>query len=219
MHGTGLFTSIATMGCGGTLVTLPSLGFDPEEPWAPVEPNGVQLIVIVGDPFSRPMLHALDEKPKAYDLSSLVAIISSGAMWSSEVKEGLIRHHRPLILVDSFGSSEALGFGTSVTSARGTSRGGRFRIGKHCRVFSEDGREILPGSDELGFIARSGAIPLGYYKDAGKSAETFPTINGVRYAIPGDWCKVEADGRIMLLGRGSVCINTGGRHGARPLSP
>jgi 3-oxocholest-4-en-26-oate---CoA ligase len=83
-------------------------------------------------------------------------------------------------------------------------------LGEHCKVFTEDFREVQPGSDEVGFVARGGAIPRGYYKDEAKTAKTFPTINGVRYSIPGDYCKVAADGTLILLGRGSVCINTAG---------
>ena len=86
----------------------------------------------------------------------------------------------------------------------------KFMIGEHCKVFTEDGREVARGSNEPGFIARGGNIPLGYYKDEKKTAETFRTINGARYSIPGDWCTVEEDGTLTLLGRGSVCINTGG---------
>jgi fatty-acyl-CoA synthase len=103
-----------------------------------------------------------------------------------------------------------VGFGSSVTTADGETRTARFQIGEHCKVFSEDHREVVPGSGEKGFIARSGPIPVGYYKDPKKSAETFPTIDGVRYSIPGDWCTVEADGTLTLFGRGSVCINTAG---------
>jgi fatty-acyl-CoA synthase len=86
----------------------------------------------------------------------------------------------------------------------------KFELGPNCKVFSEDYREIQPGSGEAGFVARGGAVPLGYYKDPEKTAKTFPTINGVRYSIPGDWCTVEADGSMTLLGRGSNCINTAG---------
>jgi fatty-acyl-CoA synthase len=137
-------------------------------------------------------------------------VVSSGVMWSREVKQGLLKHHAGMMLVDTFGSSEAVGFGTSVTTASGETRTAKFQIGDHCKVFSEDHREIQPGSGERGFIARRGPIPAGYYKDEKKTAETFPTIAGVRYSIPGDWCTVEADGTLTLLGRGSACINTAG---------
>jgi len=210
MHGTGLFTAMGTLAGGGTLVTLTAANFDPHELWGAVERHRVQAIVIVGDAFAKPLLRALDERPGRYDLSSLVLVLSSGVMWSPEVKQGLLGHSKRLVLVDAFGSSEAIGFGTSVTTARGKSRSARFRIGENCKVFSEDGREIQPGSGEPGFVARSGPIPLGYYKDEEKTAQTFRTIDGVRYSIPGDWCRVEADGTLTLLGRGSVCINTGG---------
>ena len=115
-----------------------------------------------------------------------------------------------MMLVDSFGASEAIGFGQSVTTADQGVAVAKFAVGEFTRVFSEDHREIVPGSDEPGFVARCGGIPRGYYKDPEKSAKTFPEINGVRYSIPGDWCQVAADGTITLLGRGSVCINTAG---------
>ena len=104
-----------------------------------------------------------------------------------------------------------MGFGTSVTSAKSTeNKVATFKLGENCRVFTEDHKPVEPGSNVAGFIARLGAIPLGYYKDEAKTAKTFPVIDGVRYSIPGDWCTVAQDGTLTLLGRGSVCINTGG---------
>ena len=114
------------------------------------------------------------------------------------------------MLADMFGSSEAVGFGSSVTSKASGTKTAKFMIGEDCKVFTEDHTEVEPGSGERGFIARRGPIPLGYYKDPEKTAKTFPTIAGVRYSIPGDWCIVEADGTLTLLGRGSACINTAG---------
>lgn len=210
MHGTGLFTGIATLAHGGTLVTLEAHSFDPVELWTTVEKRRVNTLAIVGDAFAKPMLRELDENPGRYDISSLVGIISSGVMWSPEVKQGLLRHNPNMVLTDSFGASEAVGFGTSITTADGTMEVARFELGEHCKVFTEDLREVVPGSDEAGFVARAGAIPLGYYKDAEKTAQTFPVIDGVRYSMPGDFCKVAADGTLILMGRGSVCINTAG---------
>ncbi len=211
MHGTGLFTALGAMLNGGAIVTMETgAGFDPHALWQTVERNGVTAMAIVGDAFAKPMLRALEEEPGRYDLSSVQTITSSGVMWSMEVKRGLIEHIPQVALMDSFGASEAVGFGMSVTTAEGVSQTARFAIGQNCKVFSEDGREIEPGSGEPGFIARGGAVPLGYYKDPEKSAKTFRTINGVRYAIPGDWCTVEADGTLTLMGRGSICINSGG---------
>jgi len=97
-----------------------------------------------------------------------------------------------------------------VTSSAGGAATARFAIGQDCAVFNEEHRPVVPGSGERGFIACRGPIPLGYYKDPEKTAETFPCIDGVRYVVPGDWCTVESDGSLTLLGRGSLCINTGG---------
>jgi len=164
----------------------------------------------VGDAFARPMLNSLDENPGKWDISSLKVIISSGVMWSREVKRGLLEHHKSMILADMFGSSEAIGFGTSMMSYGHETRTARFAIGERCKVFNEEHVEVAPGGGERGYIARCGPIPVGYYKDAEKTAKIFPVIDGVRYSVPGDWCTVEADGTLNLLGRGSACINTAG---------
>lgn len=211
MHGTGLFTALGAMLNGGTIVTLANMdGLDADHLWQTVSDVGVTNMAIVGDAFGKPMLKALDAAPDKYNVSSMVSILSSGVMWSSEVKQGLIRHMQQVALMDSFGASEAVGFGSSVTTAEGVVQTSKFEIGESCRVFSEDDREIEPGSGEPGYIARGGAVPLGYYKDEAKTAKTYKTINGVRYAIPGDLCTVEADGTLTLIGRGSNCINTAG---------
>jgi fatty-acyl-CoA synthase len=210
MHGTGLLTAILNLIAGGCCVTLERPSFDPEELFDVVERHRVQSIVIVGDAFAKPMLNALDAHPGRWDLRSLAVVVSSGVMWSREVKAGLLRHHHGWLLADMFGSSEAVGFGSSVTKAGSGARTAVFRIGDECKVFTEDHREVVAGSGERGFIARRGPIPLGYYKDPEKTAKTFPTIDGVRYSVPGDYCTVEADGTLNLLGRGSVCINTAG---------
>ncbi len=210
MHGTGLLTTISTLAMGGTVVTLTQPSFDPAELWQTVERRQVNLLAIVGDAFAKPMLRELDANPGKYEIGSLMSIISSGVMWSPEVKQGLLKHNRNMVLTDSFGASEAVGFGRSDTTADGTTEVARFQLGEHCKVFTEDFREVRPGSDETGFVARSGAIPRGYYKDEEKTAKTFPVIDGVRYSIPGDYCKVAEDGTLILLGRGSVCINTAG---------
>jgi fatty-acyl-CoA synthase len=210
MHGTGMLTSIAALSGGSSLVTLTKPGLDVEELWDTVQQQGVNGLIIVGDAFAKPMLKALEEHPGRWDISSLQLMLSSGVMWSPAVKEGLLEHNTNMLLMDSFGSSEALGFGASISGAGQTARSARFTIGPDCKVFTEDFEEVAPGSGERGFIARPGPIPLGYYKDETKTAETFPIINGVRYSIPGDWCTVEVDGTLNLLGRGSACINSAG---------
>jgi acyl-CoA synthetase (AMP-forming)/AMP-acid ligase II len=210
MHGTGLLSAIAVLAQGGTVVTLTAPSFEAAELLETIGRRKVNSLAIVGDAFAKPILRELEARPGHYDLGSLQGIVSSGVMWSPEVKQGLLRHHRTMVLTDSFGASEAVGFGRSDTTADGTAEVARFTLGPHCKVFTEDFREIAPGSDEAGFVARSGAIPRGYYKDEAKTAKTFPVIDGVRYSIPGDYCKVAADGTLILLGRGSVCINTAG---------
>ncbi len=191
-------------------MTLDSTSFDADELWRAVEKHRVQSLAIVGDAFAKPMLAGLDNAPGRYDTSSLISILSSGVMWSREVKDGLIRHIPQVALMDAFGASEGLGYGLSVATAQGSVQTAKFMIGEHCDVFDEQDAKVEAGSGVAGFIARKGAIPMGYYKDPEKSAKTFRTIGGVRYSIPGDWCRVEADGSLTLLGRGSVCINTAG---------
>ena len=210
MHGTGLFTALTTLTGGGTLVTMNRNGLDPELIWQTAQDSKAKSIVIVGDAFAKPMLNTLEANLGKWALSGLRLIISSGVMWSSDTKEGLMHHLPQLICADLFGSSEALGFGNSISSAESGVQTARFEIGERCKVFNEAHVEVLPGSDEKGFIARTGPIPLGYYKDEAKSRKTFPVINGVRYSVPGDWCTVDENGYIQLLGRGSACINTAG---------
>jgi 3-oxocholest-4-en-26-oate---CoA ligase len=211
MHGTAMLSAINVLNQGGCVVTTPESSLAPEALWNTVARYKVNTMAIVGDAFAKPLLKELDEHAGAYDISSMKGMISSGVMWSPEVKQGLLEHNENMVLVDSFGASEAVGFGASRTSKdEREARSAKFQIGEHCKVFTEDHREVVPGSGEPGFIARAGAIPVGYYKDPEKTAKTFPTIDGVRYSVPGDWCTVEADGTLTLLGRGSVCINSGG---------
>jgi fatty-acyl-CoA synthase len=131
-------------------------------------------------------------------------------MWSEPVKQRLLAHHAGMLLVDAFSSSEALGMGVSVSGAGAAVETAKFTLGPDVKVLTDDGRPVEPGSDEVGVLALGGRNPLGYYKDEEKSDRTFKVIDGVRYSIPGDFAQVDADGTIHLLGRGSVCINSGG---------
>ena len=209
MHSTGLSTALRALIGGGTVVTRPGT-FDAGAMWDQAIEHGVTGISIVGDAFARPLLEALTEE-RADAMGSLASIISAGVMWSRDVKLGLLERLPHVALVDTFGSSEGSGLGRSVMRGTGEHVAtGSFSIGANCKVFTEDHVEVEPGSGVSGMIAKSGHIPLGYYKDPERSATTFPVIDGVRYSLPGDWCTVEADGSITLLGRGSNCINTGG---------
>jgi acyl-CoA synthetase (AMP-forming)/AMP-acid ligase II len=210
MHGTGGFTADECLSEGGRVVLLQGRHFDATELLDTIVEQRVNGLVIVGDPFARPVLAALDAAPGRWDLGTLVGIISSGAMWSEEVKRGLLRHHPGMLLVDAFSSSEALGMGSSVSTGASTSRTARFTLGPEVKVLDPHGKPIQPGAEEAGVLALGGRNPLGYYKDVEKTAATFRVYDGVRYSIPGDYAKVAADGSIELLGRGSMCINTAG---------
>jgi fatty-acyl-CoA synthase len=212
MHGTGQFSTLQALFLGGTIVTLESRHFDPHELWRVVQRERVTQIAIVGDAFAKPMLRALDEadaRGEPYDLSSLVLVISSGVMWSESVKRELIERH-PVIAYDSLGSSEGVGFANAITTTDSKGETAKFSVGPNTKVFTDDGREVKAGSGEVGYLAVGGNIPLGYFKDPKKTAETFREVDGRRYSIPGDYATVEEDGTITLLGRGSVSINSGG---------
>ena len=210
MHGTGQFTSILALCAGGSVVTTVGRHFDVTELLDTVQEKGVQGLVIVGDAFGKPILRALDASPDKWDLSSLFMITSSGVMWSQPVKQGLLKHHPGMMLIDAFSSSEAVGLGQSVSTAGGAEETARFQLGETSRVIADDGTDVVPGSGQIGRVAVRGFTPSGYYKDPEKTAATFVEIDGETYSIPGDYAMVEADGTLSLLGRGSVCINTGG---------
>jgi fatty-acyl-CoA synthase len=212
MHGTGAFSSFQAMLLGSGIVTLVGRHFDPHELWQTVQRERVTQLAIVGDAFGKPMVRALEEaeaKGEPYDLSSLQLIISSGVMWSPENKQALMQRGHFLCL-DSLGSSEGVGFAGSISAPGSEAKIAKFTIGGHTKVFTDDGRAVEPGSGEVGMLAVGGNIPVGYYKDERKSHATFRTVNGERWSIPGDFARVEADGSIVLLGRGSVVINSGG---------
>jgi fatty-acyl-CoA synthase len=210
MHATGLIGAMGALTLGGTSVLLPSRKFSAEELWDEVERLKVTRIGIVGLAFCAPMLEALDANPGRWDLSSVRLIGSSGSMWSYENKQGLLRHMPGATLLDSFASSEAFGMGSSQSTAGGEAQTAKFVVGPNAAVFTEDGRRIEPGSGESGIVAVGGFMPMGYYKDPEKTEKTFRVIEGRRWCLPGDWATVNADGTLDLLGRGSVCINTGG---------
>ena len=210
MHGTGLFSSLECLAEAGTVVLLTGRHFDADELTETVQRVEAAVVIIVGDPFARPMLESLRAEGHGDRVASLRGMISSGAMWSEEVKRGLLELNSSMLLVDGFSSSEALGMGSSVMGAGITRRTAEFTLGEGVRVLAEDGTDVVPGSDVPGLLALGGRLPLGYYRDDAKTAATFRTIDGQRYSVPGDWAKVRADGTILLLGRGSQCINTAG---------
>ena len=212
MHGTGMWLgAFLPLNLGGTVITTPNLGFDANQLWSQVEDKSVTNIVIVGDAFAKPMLNALDIAKKTgnpFNIESVRTIISSGVMWSEEVKNGLLEHH-DMQLMDTMGSTEG-GMGSSVSTRDNHPKTAKFSINPGVIILADDGETLEPGSDKVGLIGTSGLVPEGYYKDEKKSAQTFKEIEGVRYSFPGDYAKYEQDGTITLLGRGSNCINSAG---------
>jgi acyl-CoA synthetase (AMP-forming)/AMP-acid ligase II len=213
MHGTSGIAALTTQMTGGAIITLEERSFSGDALFRAVERHRSTHLTIVGDAFSRPMLEALEAaqaKGEPYDLSSIFLILSSGVMWSAPIKQALLSYSPRMRLMDSLGSSEGVGFAAKLESDPKNTTTARFSLGEFTKVINEDGKEVVPGSGERGRLALGGPLPIGYYKDPAKSQETWPTIAGSRYSIPGDFATVEADGTITLLGRGSACINSGG---------
>lgn len=212
MHGTAMFTSMATFVLGGSAVLCTSRSLDPEEICRLVGTYKIRQLSIVGDAFAKPILTTLDEAVAAgrpYDLSSIERITSVGVTWSAEVKRGLLRHG-DFLLVDNIASSEGAGFASMETGPGDAVDTARFKLGPTAKVVDADGNDVKPSSGELGFLAATGPMPKGYLNDPEKTAQTWRMIDGVRYAIPGDMATVDTDGTVVLFGRGSEVVNTGG---------
>ncbi len=210
MHGTGLFTAMSVLASAGSVFMPEGRHFDAERLLDLIVSERVSELSIVGDAFARPILAALDANPQRWDISSLWLVVSSGVIWSAEVKQGLLRHNPRLKLVDSLGSSEAIGLARSTSTASDVTTTAGFSLGPDTLVIADDGSRVEPGSGRQGLVALRGRGPVGYYKDEEKTAATFKMIDGVRWSVPGDYATVLADGSLQLLGRGSVCINSGG---------
>jgi len=213
MHGTGVWLGAMIPQLGGaTVVTLQNRSLDADELLRTAQREEVTNITIVGDAFSKPIIKAIDSAVAAgtpYDLSKVRMIISSGVMWTAEVKEQLLDRVEQVILLDAIGSSEG-SMGSSISMKGLPPATAKFSRNPTTKVFTDDDREVQPGSEEVGMVAAGGLVPLGYFKDEAKSARTFRTIGGVRYSFPGDMAMVAADGSLILLGRGSQVINSGG---------
>ncbi len=212
IHGATQSATWMSIFSGQTTVLSPE--FDADEVWRTIHEHKVNLLFFTGDAMARPLLDALQaalDGGREYDLSSLFLLASTAALFSTSLKEKLLELLPNRVITDSIGSSET-GFGGTSIVAKGEHHNGgpRVTIDHRTVVLDEDGNEVKPGSGVRGVIAKKGNIPVGYYKDEKKTAETFKTYNGVRYAIPGDYAEVEADGSVTMLGRGSVSINSGG---------
>ncbi len=194
------------------MITLTNRSLDPHEVLDTIERHRVTMLTIVGDSFAKPLIRALDEgRPDGskYDTSSIDEIVSAGVMWTTEVKQQLLDRIEQASLYDAMGASEGT-MGFQISTKGTTNETARFQVSPTTKVFTEDDREVQPGSEEVGMVAAGGRVPLGYYKDPEKSARTFRVVDGVRYSFPGDFAKVAEDGSLILLGRGSQVINSGG---------
>ncbi|WP_326523569.1 AMP-binding protein [Sphingomonas sp.] len=211
MHGAGLNSSMAELVAGGTVILLPSDRFDPVELWEQAARHKATRVLIVGDVFARPMARALEDNRGRWDLMSMRVISSAGLMWSEEVKAALVRELPQVTLVDVLGASEASGFGYAITTATSTTPTGLFDPGSETVLIEVDTDRVL-GADEVGqgWLARRGPFAAGYHGDPVKTASVYREIGGVAYAIPGDLAAREPDGRLRLLGRDNMCVNTGG---------
>jgi acyl-CoA synthetase (AMP-forming)/AMP-acid ligase II len=214
MHGASQWATFAALFTGNKIVLYGDRSFDADSVWRIIEKERVQTVAITGDAMARPLIEALAGASAGRDVGCLFVLASTAAVFSPSVKQEFKERFPNLIVVDSVGASETGFHGTSLyqSGESGTPRAGVVRVkpGRDTLVVGEDGRPLAPGTGAVGKLARTGNVPLGYYKDAKKSAETFIEVDGRRYAIPGDFASLEADGSITLLGRGSVCINSGG---------
>jgi acyl-CoA synthetase (AMP-forming)/AMP-acid ligase II len=209
MHGAAQWGTLNGLLKGGTTVLMPK--FDAHEVWMAVDKHKITTLGITGDAMGRPLIEALEEGD--YDASSLVTVASTAAVFSATVKERYLERFPNLIIADAVGSTES-----GYNGVRVIVKGGEpeqpgpptIRMGPDTVVLDDDLNIVQPGSGVVGRMARGGNVPLRYHKDPEKSAATFVTVQGKRYSIPGDFATVEADGTMKLLGRGSVCINSGG---------
>ncbi|MCZ8371041.1 MAG: AMP-binding protein [Porphyrobacter sp.] len=213
MHGAGQFTAVIHLLKGGTLALLPGPKFDADLAWDEVARLRARGIFIVGDAFALPLADRLDARADAADvLASLRSIISSGAVFSPAIKARLIAHAPALMIVDALGSSESSGTGVVITTAQGSSGGGKFQPlpGRETKLFDENLQEIPQGGEGVGIVARTGPLPLGYLGEDEKNAQTFPVIGGKRWLMTGDRARWTAGGNMEFIGRDNMCINTGG---------
>ena len=210
MHGATQWCIMGQSFVGNRTVLVPK--FDPHDVWRLVSTEKVNSVMITGDAMGKPLIEALDEPGADYDLSSLLAVTSSAALFSAPVKDEFFRHLPNIVIVDAIGSSESGNNGMATMTKGGTAMksGPTVSVLGDTVVFDEDLQPVVPGSGTIGKIARTGDIPVGYYNDPVKTAEVFIHVDGVRYVMPGDFATIEEDGSITLLGRGSVSINSGG---------
>jgi fatty-acyl-CoA synthase len=210
MHGAAHWASFNAFHSGNTVV-FQNINdrFDPHDVLTTIEREKVNVTLIVGDAFARPLLDQL--RKETVDLSSLFALVSGGAALNATLKKELLELLPKVMIIDAVGSSETGSQAQNVTTQASGATTGTFNLGFGACVLTEDlARRVEPGHEGLGWFAQTGRVPLGYLGDRAKTERTFPTVEGVRYSVPGDRARLRADGVLELLGRDSVTINSGG---------
>ncbi len=212
IHGVALYLSQAALLLGGLVVFLEGRSLDAHELWRTVAGERVTQLAIVGDAFARPMVDALEAAEtagKPYDISSLERVVSSGVAWTVPVKQALL-DRSSATLVDMIGATEGGPFAVSIVPPGGQAADYPLRLADRAMVVRLDGSSIEPGSGEAGLLAVRPPAPLGYYKASEQSRALLRRIGDEELVVPGDWATVDGDGVVTFLGRGSLCINTGG---------
>ncbi|HVT64962.1 MAG TPA: acyl-CoA synthetase [Mycobacteriales bacterium] len=213
MHVSAQWGVFHSLFAGGRVVFPPQGPFDPDGIWSLVAKEGVNILTIVGDAMARPLADAYAaalETGNPHDASSLFVIGSGGAVLSTQAKAKLTELLPSLMVVDGFGSSETGIVGSKMHVSGDTTTAPTFTVNAQTQVLDETGKPVEPGSGQVGRLARKGFVPLGYYKDEAKTRATFIEVDGERWVLPGDNATVSEDGTVVLLGRGSTSINTGG---------
>jgi 3-oxocholest-4-en-26-oate---CoA ligase len=212
MHATGMYTSLGALLASGRVVYLTSRSYDPDELARTVAAQHVDTVSIVGDVFALPLADALDRAAQAgrpYDISSLRRVLSVGVTWSADVKRRLLAHG-DFVCRDMVAASEGGPFAISETRRGDHAVTSRFLLLPGARVIDEAGRDVVPGSGQVGVLAAPADDEIGYLGDPAKTAQTFRTLGGRRWVVPGDLASLETDGSVTFHGRGSRVINTGG---------
>ncbi len=210
MHGAAHWCAFLNFHAGNCIVIQgDTRRLDPHDLLSTVEREQVAALLIVGDAFGRPLLDQLHKKK--YDLSTLRILITGGAALNASFKQEFLDLIPHVVIIDGVGSSETGSQGRNVSTAAAGASTGTFQPDPACCILNEDMTRVLePGHEEIGWFSQRGRVPLGYLGDPEKTRHTFPSIDGVRYAVPGDRARLRADGVVELYGRDSVTINSGG---------
>jgi fatty-acyl-CoA synthase len=211
MHGGGQWLTLIAIFGGNRAIVYSEPSFDAAKILDLAVYEGPVTIGIIGDAMARPLAEAVLAEPDRWDTANVIGLGNGGAMLSAAVKAQLARAFPTAVINDSYGASETGAAGSEVGASIERDRPAFKSDGRTSVLDPETLEPLEPGSGAEGLFARRGHIPIGYWKDPEKTAETFRTDRrGVRWVVPGDWATIDTEGQIVLFGRGSGCINTGG---------